>query len=237
MPTEIKSKELYAGFWKRVAASLIDLVIILIVFIIVLIIIDVIAVVFFGFASQADIKNINIFLAYVGFTLYGVLFECSSKQATPGKQILKIIVVDLQYKRISLGRSFSRNLPVIIPQIIFEISRNGDLVLKIICFLSPIIMVLAVSWTKKSQGLHDIFAECLVVNKEAVQKHFQSPATDNASYLGDNYFQQAAKDETEQLKTISISAADEIRKYKQLLDDGIITEEEFIAKKKVLLKL
>ncbi len=234
MPTEIKSKELYAGFWKRVAASLIDLVIILIVFIIVLIIIDVIAVVF-GFASQADIKNINKFLAYVGVTLYDVLFECSSKQATPGKQILKIIVVDLQYKRISLGRSFSRNLPVIIPQIIFEISRNGDLVLKIICLLSPIIMVLAVTWTKKSQGLHDIFAECLVVNKEAVQKHFQSPATDNASYLEDNYFQQAAKDETEQLKTISISAADEIRKYKQLLDDGIITEEEFIAKKKILL--
>ena len=34
-----------------------------------------------------------------------------------------------------------------------------------------------------------------------------------------------------------ISAADEIRKYKSLLDDGIITQEEFEAKKKQLLNL
>ena len=34
----------------------------------------------------------------------------------------------------------------------------------------------------------------------------------------------------------SISAADEIRKFKQLLDDGIITEEEFESKKRELLK-
>ena len=33
------------------------------------------------------------------------------------------------------------------------------------------------------------------------------------------------------------SAADEIRKYKSLLDDGIITQEEFEAKKKQLLNL
>lgn len=35
----------------------------------------------------------------------------------------------------------------------------------------------------------------------------------------------------------SISAADEIRKFKELMDDGIITEEEFLAKKKELLGL
>lgn len=34
-----------------------------------------------------------------------------------------------------------------------------------------------------------------------------------------------------------ISSADEIRKYKVLLDEGIITEEEFISKKKQLLGL
>lgn len=36
---------------------------------------------------------------------------------------------------------------------------------------------------------------------------------------------------------IDISTPDEIRKYKELLDDGIISEEEFIAKKKQLLGL
>ena len=34
-----------------------------------------------------------------------------------------------------------------------------------------------------------------------------------------------------------ISTADEIRKFKALLEDGIITEDEFIAKKKQLLDL
>ena len=35
----------------------------------------------------------------------------------------------------------------------------------------------------------------------------------------------------------ALSSADEIRKYKQLFDEGIITEEEFIIKKKQLLGL
>lgn len=35
----------------------------------------------------------------------------------------------------------------------------------------------------------------------------------------------------------SISAADEIKKYKLLLDEGIITDEEFMIKKKQLLGL
>lgn len=49
------------------------------------------------------------------------------------------------------------------------------------------------------------------------------------------------KSEIERLKKTShapvqaVSAADEIRKYKQLLDDGIITEDEFNSKKTALL--
>ena len=35
----------------------------------------------------------------------------------------------------------------------------------------------------------------------------------------------------------AVSAADEIRKYKGLVDDGIISEDEFLAKKKELLGL
>lgn len=42
---------------------------------------------------------------------------------------------------------------------------------------------------------------------------------------------------TEVPKEYAENATDEIRKYKQLLDDGIITQEEFEAKKKQLLNL
>lgn len=38
-------------------------------------------------------------------------------------------------------------------------------------------------------------------------------------------------------QTIPLSNADELKKYKELLDDGIITQEEFDAKKKQLLNL
>lgn len=42
--------------------------------------------------------------------------------------------------------------------------------------------------------------------------------------------------ESNNSKNIPISSADEIRKYKELLDDGVITQEEFEIKKQQLLK-
>ena len=43
--------------------------------------------------------------------------------------------------------------------------------------------------------------------------------------------------ETTNVQVNNVSSADEIRKYKSLYDDGIITEEEFLNKKKQLLGL
>lgn len=43
------------------------------------------------------------------------------------------------------------------------------------------------------------------------------------------------KDDSKKESKVELSNADEIRQYKQLLDDGIITEEEFNVKKKQLL--
>ncbi len=48
---------------------------------------------------------------------------------------------------------------------------------------------------------------------------------------------EAAKAPETSAEETGTSSADEIRKYKELLDDGIITEEEFEAKKKQLLDL
>ena len=49
--------------------------------------------------------------------------------------------------------------------------------------------------------------------------------------------QQIKKDLSEYKVENNISEADELRKYKALLDDGIITQEDFEKKKKQLLKL
>ena len=47
----------------------------------------------------------------------------------------------------------------------------------------------------------------------------------------------ASNEPNSSIKETEISGADEIRKFKELLDDGIITQEEFYAKKKELLGL
>lgn len=44
-----------------------------------------------------------------------------------------------------------------------------------------------------------------------------------------------ATEKKEENSASTVSGADEIRKYKQLLDEGILTEEEFQAKKNQLL--
>jgi uncharacterized RDD family membrane protein YckC len=70
--------------------------------------------------------------------------ESSPKQATYGKQLLKIKVCDLEGRRITTGRSISRNL------------------FKIFSLISVIGYLLSF-FNKKQQCLHDIMAETLVM--------------------------------------------------------------------------
>lgn len=90
-------------------------------------------------------------LAFVPITkiVYHIVMECSPKQATYGKQILKIKVCDLEGRRISAGRSISRNL--------FKIFS-----------LITIIGYLLSFFNKKQQCLHDIMAETLVVKDRLI---------------------------------------------------------------------
>jgi uncharacterized RDD family membrane protein YckC len=76
--------------------------------------------------------------------IYHMVMECSHKQATYGKQILKIRVCDLYGERISPGKSITRNL--------FKIFS-----------LITIIGYLLSFFNKKQQCLHDMMAETLVM--------------------------------------------------------------------------
>lgn len=81
----------YAGFWMRVGAYLID-VLVLIVPIILL----------------AFIPILGIILDIVGVWLYFALQESSERQATIGKRALNIYVTNLQGGRISFGQATGR---------------------------------------------------------------------------------------------------------------------------------
>jgi len=81
--------------------------------------------------------------------IYHIVMECSPKQATYGKQILKIKVCDLEGRRISTGRSISRNL--------FKIFS-----------LITIIGYLLSFFNKRQQCLHDMMAETLVMKDRLI---------------------------------------------------------------------
>jgi len=118
----------YAGFWKRLAASLIDGIILSIV---------------------ARILGLEYTygLLYTAITwLYFAGLESSSLQATPGKLALGIKVTNGTGGRLSFARATGRHFAKIVSAIILFIGY------------------LMALWTERKQALHDIIADCLVVN-------------------------------------------------------------------------
>lgn len=143
----------YAGFWKRVVASIIDSVLLVIG-----------SVVCGGMAGAAlglvvgisggDIKLIEVAGAAMGAILglflnwlYFTLFESSSRQATPGKMAIGILVTDLQGNPISFGQA------------------NGRYWGKIVSSIPLGLGFVMAGVTAKKQALHDKLAGTLVIRK------------------------------------------------------------------------
>jgi uncharacterized RDD family membrane protein YckC len=93
-------------------------------------------------------RGANIAVTVIGF-LYYALFEASRWQATPGKLALRLRVTDMDGQRLSIGRAALRN-----------VVRLAN----IITGLIPFACYIAVAWTQRKQGLHDLAAHALVVN-------------------------------------------------------------------------
>jgi uncharacterized RDD family membrane protein YckC len=80
--------------------------------------------------------------------LYYTLTERSSKQGTPGKTTMEIMVTDMEGGRVSFGRASKRYWAKVISAVML---------------LAGFIMI---GFTAKRQGLHDIIAHCLVVTRK-----------------------------------------------------------------------
>ena len=128
----------YAGFWRRVAAALIDGILVGVVSWIV-------TMIFSAISDGAEVTaQILVLIAAYG---YYAGMESSSYQATVGKIALGIQVTDLNGNRISFGRALGRNLAEILSALILGIGY------------------IMVAFTPKKQGLHDMIAGTLVVKK------------------------------------------------------------------------
>jgi uncharacterized RDD family membrane protein YckC len=130
---------MYAGFWRRVAAAILDG----------LIVGAVTAPFTIGMSGGNRYSTTASSISTVVSWLYSALMESSSKQATLGKMALGIRVTDLDGNRITFGKATGRYFAKILSALILGIG------------------FLMVAFTQRKQGLHDILAGTLVVKGEA----------------------------------------------------------------------
>lgn len=137
---------LYAGFWKRAAAYVIDSIILYVGLFVIAIAMGILGV---GPADETGTGALFNLLGIAAFWLYYALLESGPNQATLGKRALKIKVVDYDGKRIGFGRATGRHFAKMLSGVIFGVGF----------FMA--------GFTERKQGLHDMIAGTLVVNRNA----------------------------------------------------------------------
>jgi len=138
----------YAGFWLRVFAGMIDGIVISFL-------LSAIVVSIASLASQLPELGYNylrpvlsawiIFLGLTFSLFYFSFLLSSSWQATVGMRVFSLKITDYDYKRISFGIAFIRELSTILSAAIFNIGY------------------FMIAFTKKKQGLHDLIANTYVI--------------------------------------------------------------------------
>ncbi|MBN2872531.1 MAG: RDD family protein [Halothiobacillaceae bacterium] len=135
----------YGGFWKRLLAYLVDWFILMVIVVVVAMLGAVLL--FAGGVPEAWAAPFGNLVGLIGGWLYYAFLESSAWQATPGKRLLGMKVVDRQGERIGFWRATGRHFA------------------KILSALILLVGFLMVAFTRRKQGLHDILAGCLVVNR------------------------------------------------------------------------
>jgi uncharacterized RDD family membrane protein YckC/Tfp pilus assembly major pilin PilA len=139
----------YAGFWRRVAASVIDS---LVQFALALIVVVAVVLVIGNTDLPEESKTADA-LYYLGSWLLGWLYfawmHSSAWQATLGKRALGIKVVSLDGTRIGFGRATGRYFGYLLSGLIIGIGY------------------LMAAFTKRKQALHDMMSSTLVVSRAA----------------------------------------------------------------------
>jgi uncharacterized RDD family membrane protein YckC len=161
-PVSALSPSIYAGFWLRFVAYVIDTILSGIVFGVLLLM----GIAVVGFSSlknviqgsespdeffAPEVIGIIFLIAGVFLVMHWIYFawmESSATQGTLGKMALGLIVTDLDGNRISFARA------------------SGRFFAKIITGLIPLFIgYILAGITEKKQALHDMIASCLVLRK------------------------------------------------------------------------
>lgn len=132
---------IYAGFWARFFAYMIDGLII---------IVPILLLRYFVSGNvTGDQNGLEMLLEIVLTWLYFALQESGPKQATFGKRVLEIKVTDIEGRRINFGKA------------------TGRYFAKILSGMIILIGYIMAGFTSRKQALHDIIAETLVVTNNS----------------------------------------------------------------------
>ncbi len=136
----------YTGFWKRFAAAIIDGIVTMIGSFAVGLVFGIIMVAG-GTDDPVVLEGMGNILGIILGWIYFAVMESSPTQGTLGKMALGAKVTDLEGNKIGFGKATGRHFG------------------KIISALILLIGFIMIAFTQKKQGLHDMMAGCLVVNK------------------------------------------------------------------------
>jgi uncharacterized RDD family membrane protein YckC len=139
---EIDGSPVYSGWWRRVGAQIIDVVVLFVALVVV-------AGVGAAIGRAFELVLVVLWLLAVFFG-YWAYFEGSESGATPGKHALGIRVRDESGGRASYGQALGRNL------------------MRLILGILPIIGLINVLWPlwdRRKQCLHDKVASTIVVRQ------------------------------------------------------------------------
>lgn len=147
-PITVEDKKIFAGFFRRLIAFIIDLVVCMIVIVPIIYILTItvfLEIINRGY-NPSLITLISLIVEVVPLWLYNAFMESSKYEGTLGKIILGIAVVGYQGNRISFMQSTARFFVKLI--------------------LSSAILgvgFIMIAFTKKHQGLHDISMNTFVI--------------------------------------------------------------------------
>jgi uncharacterized RDD family membrane protein YckC len=158
----------YAGFWLRVAAAIIDLIILAIPLALAVSYLSVAMGSWRAFLGLHPGQTPNDIVAQFGRTylfailcffivtgwLYFALFESSSWQGTLGKKFIGLSVADLRGNRVTFGRASGRFFG---GRFLAHTPFVGSLYIAIDCICAGL--------TSRKQALHDMLAGCLVLRR------------------------------------------------------------------------
>lgn len=140
----VEQKNSYAGFWLRLVAWIIDMLVVMGASILLGSFLGIVA-------PNIDLFDSQVVWDVIGFAtvwLYFTVMESSSKQGTLGKMALGIFVTDMDGNRISFARANGRYFGKILSELILGFGY------------------VMIAFTEKKQALHDKLAGCLVLKKQ-----------------------------------------------------------------------